>query len=148
MYVLANSDTVLKHPYSVAELRADNPQVSFPAEPPDALLAEFGVFPCVEIGKPTISYTQNVAKIFNQVNGVWTQDWGTTDASPEEIAERTRQQSADIREQRNQMLTNCDWTQLPDAPVDQAAWASYRQDLRDITNQVEFPWNIVWPIEP
>lgn len=52
-----------------------------------------------------------------------------------------------IRIERNRRLADCDWTQLPDAPVDTAAWAVYRQALRDITLQPD-PFNIVWPIEP
>lgn len=36
-----------------------------------------------------------------------------------------------MRNFRNQLLAACDWTQLPDAPVDQQEWATYRQTLRD-----------------
>ena len=43
------------------------------------------------------------------------------------------------REYRNQLLTASDWTQLPDAPVDQEAWAAYRQALRDLTDHVNWP---------
>jgi hypothetical protein len=52
-----------------------------------------------------------------------------------------------IRFQRNSMLMSCDWTQLPDAPVNAVAWAAYRQALRDITNQAD-PFAIVWPVKP
>ena len=57
------------------------------------------------------------------------------------------QQWAAVRTQRNQRLAECDWTQLPDAPVDAAAWAVYRQELRDITQQPD-PFNLVWPTLP
>ena len=40
-----------------------------------------------------------------------------------------------IRLWRNAELSRTDWTQLPDAPVDQAAWAKYRQSLRDLPAQ-------------
>ena len=36
-----------------------------------------------------------------------------------------------MRHHRNRLLAQSDWTQLPDAPVDTAAWAVYRQELRD-----------------
>lgn len=39
-------------------------------------------------------------------------------------------------------------TQVADAPVDKAAWATYRQALRDITAQQGFPWNVTWPEQP
>lgn len=54
----------------------------------------------------------------------------------------------DVRAKRNSLLTLSDWTQLPDAPVDQTAWAAYRQTLRDITDQEGFPLNVEWPVAP
>jgi hypothetical protein len=54
----------------------------------------------------------------------------------------------DIRTQRNAELVASDWTQVIDAPVDQTAWATYRQALRDISLQAEFPHNVVWPTKP
>jgi hypothetical protein len=56
--------------------------------------------------------------------------------------------AADARAIRNQLLTASDWTQVADAPVDRAAWATYRQALRDITNQTGFPETIDWPVAP
>ena len=53
-----------------------------------------------------------------------------------------------VRAERNALLVSCDWTQVADAPVDQAAWAIYRQALRDITGQAGFPTSVVWPISP
>jgi hypothetical protein len=40
-----------------------------------------------------------------------------------------------IRLWRNAELSRTDWTQLSDAPVDQGAWATYRQALRDLPAQ-------------
>lgn len=39
--------------------------------------------------------------------------------------------SARMRYQRDRLLAESDWTQTLDAPVDRAAWATYRQALRD-----------------
>ena len=36
-----------------------------------------------------------------------------------------------MRNHRNRLLAESDWTQVADAPVDQQAWATYRQALRD-----------------
>lgn len=36
-----------------------------------------------------------------------------------------------MRLRRDALLAACDWTQHLDAPVDRAAWAAYRQALRD-----------------
>jgi hypothetical protein len=54
----------------------------------------------------------------------------------------------DARRIRNQLLASSDWTQVADAPVDQSAWATYRQSLRDLTAQEGFPDAIVWPVSP
>lgn len=56
--------------------------------------------------------------------------------------------AAIARAQRNALLSACDWTQVPDAPVDQAAWATYRQALRDVPQQEGFPLTISWPVQP
>ena len=36
-----------------------------------------------------------------------------------------------MRAHRDRLLAASDWTQLPDAPVDREAWATYRQALRN-----------------
>lgn len=56
--------------------------------------------------------------------------------------------AAEIRTERDAKLTESDWTQVADAPVDQAAWATYRQALRDIPSQAGFPNEVTWPTEP
>jgi len=53
-----------------------------------------------------------------------------------------------VRQERNALLVSSDWTQVADAPVDQAAWATYRQDLRDVPQQAGFPTTVVWPTKP
>jgi|LakMenEpi03Aug12_release.lakeMendotaPanAssembly.Ray.scaffolds.fasta_scaffold1466475_1 hypothetical protein len=58
------------------------------------------------------------------------------------------EKAAEVRAQRNTLLAECDWTQLADAPGDKAAWATYRQELRDISTQPGFPWTVDWPVAP
>lgn len=61
----------------------------------------------------------------------------------------TTERLAEIaRAERNRLLSASDWTQLPDAPIDQAAWTEYRQALRDLPSQAGFPADITWPIAP
>ncbi len=55
------------------------------------------------------------------------------------------EKAGQVRTERNEKLKDSDWTQVADAPVDQAAWATYRQALRDITAQAGFPWTVEWP---
>lgn len=65
------------------------------------------------------------------------------DATPEDIA----REWAGVRQERNRLLAESDWTQTSDATADKQAWLIYRQALRDITTQTD-PINIVWPIPP
>lgn len=53
-----------------------------------------------------------------------------------------------LRMKRDRMLSACDWTQVPDAPVDQQSWAVYRQSLRDLPANTTDPCNPVWPTPP
>ena len=53
-----------------------------------------------------------------------------------------------VRKKRDRLLADSDWTQVPDAPVDQAAWATYRQKLRDLPQQKGFPSKVTWPKKP
>lgn len=63
-------------------------------------------------------------------------------------AQKDEEQATQVRGERNQKLSECDWTQVADAPVDQSAWAEYRQALREIPKQAGFPWEITWPTPP
>jgi hypothetical protein len=63
-------------------------------------------------------------------------------------AAKDTEQAKSVRQQRGEKLKDSDWTQVADAPVDKAAWATYRQALRDVTGQQGFPWIITWPTQP
>ena len=63
-------------------------------------------------------------------------------------AQKDVEQAENVRRTRNQMLSDCDWTQLADSPIDKTIWATYRQQLRDVPAQTGFPWNVNWPTQP
>ena len=63
-------------------------------------------------------------------------------------AYRDAEQAKSVRQLRNDKLKDSDWTQVADAPVNVATWATHRQALRDVTAQAGFPWTIVWPDAP
>jgi hypothetical protein len=52
-----------------------------------------------------------------------------------------------VRQLRTDRLYDCDWTQLPDAPLtdeERAQWRTYRQALRDMMD--DFQWGVTtWP---
>jgi hypothetical protein len=52
---------------------------------------------------------------------------------------------------RQKLLYASDWTQIPNGPLttaQQAAWATYRQELRDIPQQSGYPYNVIFPTPP
>jgi len=58
---------------------------------------------------------------------------------------------SDVRGERAVRLAMCDWTQAADSPLSEeakAAWAAYRQALRDITATAPDPESVVWPPAP
>lgn len=58
---------------------------------------------------------------------------------------------ADLRSQRNQLLSVCDWTLGNDSPLStgkKAEWAAYRQELRDLPGNTEDASAPVWPTKP
>lgn len=55
----------------------------------------------------------------------------------------------EARAKRNALIADTDWTQLSDVPIaNRTAWATYRQALRDVPQQVGFPIEITWPSAP
>lgn len=59
--------------------------------------------------------------------------------------------SKEIRTKRDKLLTETDWTQVTDTVLNtekQQEYKEYRQQLRDITEQQEFPYKVVFPKNP
>lgn len=81
--------------------------------------------------------------------GELTQGMGSFKTQPKEQEEL----EAEAREKRDQLLIASDWTETGPGQArlsgeQQVAYSGYRADLRDITNQVTFPWEINWPVKP
>ena len=110
-------------------------------------------------------YQYSQASGVEQIDGKWytkyvlgpiftdtTDDTGNvTSASQHEAAYKAikdAEQASAVRQSRGDKLADSDWTQVADAPVDKAVWATYRQALRDITTQDGFPWSVTWPDAP
>ena len=66
----------------------------------------------------------------------WVYKVAVADLTTEEIQSAKDSAMAQIRGQRNQLLKDCDWTQISDSTADKAAWATYRQALRDLPSSI------------
>jgi hypothetical protein len=138
----------INYPYSLQKLREDNPNTSFPSEMTESLMIELDISEVRTTPKPN-DYTKNISEGTPiLVEGVYYQNWVQSDATESEINDRIENKWIEIRDLRQQLLSECDWTQLSDIPSEtKDLWTTYRQNLRDITNQSN-PYNIVWPVKP
>jgi len=80
-----------------------------------------------------------------------TDDDGVTTTKAEHEAEYQSRLDAStakqIRSHRDRKLAATDWLGLSDVTMS-TAWATYRQALRDVPAQEDFPNTITWPDEP
>lgn len=53
-----------------------------------------------------------------------------------------------VRQKRNGLLRDCDWTQLDDSPVTKTTWLSYREQLRNLPQNFSDPDSVIWPQPP
>ena len=140
----------ITYPYSISDLKKDNPNTSFPDKIGNELLKEYGIFPVqeIEVGNDyNKNYTEETPKLIDEE---YFQVWNESEATQEEIDSRKSGKWVMVRSERNAYLKDSDWTQLRDAPFSESKrgeWVQYRQALRDITKQTD-PFNIAWPVKP
>ena len=151
MYVkITKSETI--YPYSLKKLRDDNKNISFPTNPSKELLAKFNVY---KVKSKPVKQVDDYRKDVIETNPIildseYVQNFEIVDADDFTINKRLEQQWGEIRDIRNKLLSESDWTQLRDTPIREpqlGQWQDYRQKLRDITSQPN-PFNINWPTKP
>jgi len=132
------------------QLRSEHPNTSFPDVLTPEIINDFGYDPVLEGPRPTLippyQYAQRDG--VEEINGQWFTKYVAAEPDADGKARMDEEQGKRVRQERNKRLQDCDWTQLPDAPVDAVVWATYRQALRDVTSQQGFPWNVTWPVSP
>lgn len=152
MYVKINNEGTIKFPYTIQDLKEENPNTSFPAtikQISSALLTAHQIFP-VAIKEVPPHSSREVA-VQNSVpeleNNSWVLGWTIRPMTEEEVYDI----SSAYRSERDILLKDCDWTHVTDSALTEeqkVIWATYRQALRDITAQTGFPFDIVWPAKP
>lgn len=150
MWVKVLDGQVVGYPYGRRELAVDYPNTSFPETISEELLAEFGIAVVRMQDPPSHSQVlQTCVRVEPVFDGQsWVETWSVEDAPAEEVEARRAALSKQVRLIRDYKLAQYDWTQLPDSTADKAAWAAYRQALRDITLSEGFPDNVSWPSAP
>ena len=152
MFAKIENGVVAQYPYTLEQMRLDNPNTSFPKNLSQQLLESFGVFEVGHADTPEFDpTTQRVvtSAIPYLIDGQWALAKTVEQQTPEQIAINTANKAAQVRAERNKKISATDWTQGKDISENvSGAWAAYRQALRDITAQAGFPWTIDWPVAP
>lgn len=147
-YIHATESTVIEYPYSIQQLKRDNPNTSFPTVISDEELSSWNVYPVVtEQQAPNyIEHSENAEQLQpKKIGNSWVVQWKITIASDEEKAHRTAVKAQELRTIRNEQLKNSDHTQLADftgSEGNKADWRIYRQALRDMPKMPGFPWQL------
>ena len=98
----------------------------------------------------TIKGTHTFCIPFDEANTDYQEylEWAKTNTA--EAADTETLTWDSIRATRDQILKDTDWTMTTGSTVDQAQWAAYRQNLRDLpqTYKDKTPDDVVWPTQP
>ena len=149
MYLKLKDGNII-YPYTLDDLKRENSNVSFPISITNDILENFDVYPVQSVSVDD-DYTKNIVEgtpIFS--GSVYIQTWNITDATEEEINIKIEEKWIEIRDIRDSLLAQSDWTQFQDSPITGSKlteWQTYRQSLRDITNQSN-PFSLTWPVRP
>ena len=152
MFVKITNGQVTKYPYTVGDLRRDNPKTSFTKSIREATMAEYGMYPVGYQAAPDynpLTHRLQHSNVPELVDGAWVLTKTVVALTAEQIAAATEAKAKEIRKQRDTLLAATDYFALTDVTMD-AAMTTYRQALRDITSHANFPYltNEDWPVAP
>lgn len=156
MFAKITNNQVVKYPYTVGDLRRDNPNTSFPKKVPEATMAAFGMLPVTHADTPSYDpMTQRIEHSSQPVlqDGSWVIAKTVVALTTDEITAKNDREALEMRKERDSLLADTDWTQMNDSPLsneDKTAWATYRQELRDISDLDAWPYlaDEDWPVAP
>lgn len=124
------------------------PDTSFPSTGPNNFfMAEHSALK-VTVWKPYDKKTQKLVNCEPYIEDFQVFTVRVDDKTEEDLALDFQFASIEIINKRNKLLELSDWTQVLDTPVNRDSWVLYRQELRDITKQEQFPFNVIWPTKP
>ena len=97
----------------------------------------------------SLTYQEFFAQTYTYVDGVW--GIGNQEFYDVEYGNLYQKTGDEVKVKRDALLYASDWTQIPNNPLSteqQQLWVVYRQELRDVTTQAGYPFNVVWPTAP
>ena len=91
--------------------------------------------------------TQKLTTVEPYVEGGKVYSVRVESTTTEEETNLTNAKWQEVRNQRNDLLSQSDWRALSDVTLSDA-WRTYRQELRDVPNTQSDPFNITFPTPP
>jgi len=141
---------ILTNPITVGDYRELFANTSFSSSGPSAEFLAENNAKKVTLFKAYDRLTQKLVSCEAYDDGEFVSLAQVTDLTAEEIQAAKDSAMAQIRGQRNQLLKDCDWTQIADCTIPKKAeWTTYRQTLRDLPSTVTDPRTFAdWPHNP
>lgn len=101
MYAKVINNEIVQYPYSIQDLKNDNPDVLFSNSCPDEILVQFNCYRVLETAKPQYDITKNVIEGNPTFDGQFCyKTWIEVDASQEEIVSRQAKIVEDLKQRR------------------------------------------------
>ena len=151
-YVKIINSQVDTYPYSVQQLKADNPNTGFPPSITEASLAEWNVYPITHLDAASFNSkthiaTQQTAPTLN--DGRWELGWDISEKTEEQISVANTQVGNSMRHLRNELLEETDWNAMSDVTMADNM-KTYRQASRDLPTHSNWPYleDNDWPTKP
>jgi hypothetical protein len=153
MFIKVENEVPTGHAVVEDNLKVLFPEHNFPAiwTPVAAQALGFGIYEFTQVPEAPRFKKAIEVPPSRAPNGIYYQAWQIVDMTSEEQAAATEERAEQVRMHRNFKLMQCDWTQLQDAPLNEqqkASWVAYRQQLREVPTQQDFPWDVSWPDAP
>ena len=120
MYVKITNGSVDEYPYTIEQLRQDNPNVSFPKQISDEILASYGVYSVTTDDVPShTERTQNVLRDTSPslADGSWKIGWTVSDKTADEIQLYDDDMADFNRRVRDSKLSETDYFALSDVVI-------------------------------
>jgi len=152
-YAKIVNGVVVKYPYTMSDLRKENPNTSFPMKMNEESMMSWDMYTVHMENTPMFNAQTQKAVRSNTPTfkeGRWVLEWTIENLTEQEVVAARLALEEQIRSQRNDALAKTDWIVLKymettgEVPEN---WRTYRQALRDLPEQDVFP-QVVWPIEP
>tara|TARA_S200002703_G_scaffold159506_1_gene173224 strand:+ start:2558 stop:3010 length:453 start_codon:yes stop_codon:yes gene_type:complete len=150
MLAFVEDGAITKYQVNATDVQNKYPNTSFPFPLEEQDLTSFGIVTVLQTDKPDYNVKTHSCSEGTPAfsDNAWRQTWVLTAHDQAKLDQLLNSDKTAARSMRDKLLSESDWTQLPDAAVNASDWTAYRQALRDVPSQSGFPNDITWPTKP